>query len=659
MIHEFDPYFNFRTTQVLVTDGFYAFHNWFDNLVWYPLGRIVGTTVFPGLMATAGLAHWLFNSLNITVNIRNVCVVLSPAFAAFTAWITFLFAKECGKSSKRSGEAVGLTAAALMSVVPGYVSRSVAGSFDNEAVAIFALVNTFYMFVKAVNTGSLMWAGLASVAYYYMVTTWGGYVFLINLIPLYTAVMVLVGRFSHRLYVAYCTFYAIGTLFSMQVAFVGFQPVSTSEHMLAFLVFGFMQVVVAFRFLGTYLSEEDFRKVIRLGLAAVVAGTVGLATLLWATGYVAPWAGRFYSLLDPLHLTYVSTQLLKSVSEHQPPTWSTFFFDFHLLVITLPAGVYMCFQDVTDGSIFAILYSLTSLWFSGSMVRLMLVLAPIMAVVGGIAVSTMLQAHAGVLKEVANTQGIAHVAKKPFSIAVLAVSVIFLSTYCVHCTWVTSEAYSSPSIVLSARSGSGRIIFDDYREAYYWLRMNTPEDAKVMSWWDYGYQLAAMANRTTLVDNNTWNNTHIATVGAAMASPERAAYRIMRRLDVDYVLVIFGGLIGFSSDDINKFLWMVRISGSVDDRIKESDYLSSRGQYRIDNEASETLKRSLMYKMCYYRFGEMKTDYSRPAGWDRVRNAEVGDKNIKLKYISEAYTTEHWMVRIYKVNPLQNRKLVF
>jgi len=53
---------------------------------------------------------------------------------------------------------------------------------------------------------------------------------------------------------------------------------------------------------------------------------------------------------------------------------------------------------------------------------------------------------------------------------------------------------------------------DDFREAYYWLRMNTAEDETVMSWWDYGYQIAGFANRTTLVDNNTWNNSHIAIV---------------------------------------------------------------------------------------------------------------------------------------------------
>lgn len=107
---------------------------------------------------------------------------------------------------------------------------------------------------------------------------------------------------------------------------------------------------------------------------------------------------------------------------------------------------------------------------------------------------------------------------------------------------------------------SSRQILDDFREAYYWLSQNTADDARVMSWWDYGYQIAGMANRTTLVDNNTWNNSHIALVGKAMSSREEDAYEIMTSLDVDYVLVIFGGVIGYSGDDINKFLWMVRIA---------------------------------------------------------------------------------------------------
>jgi asparagine N-glycosylation enzyme membrane subunit Stt3 len=41
-------YFNFRTTKYLTREGFYSFHNWFDDRAWYPLGRIIGGTIYPG-----------------------------------------------------------------------------------------------------------------------------------------------------------------------------------------------------------------------------------------------------------------------------------------------------------------------------------------------------------------------------------------------------------------------------------------------------------------------------------------------------------------------------------------------------------------------------------------------------------------------------------
>ena len=61
MIHEFDPYFNYRTTRFLSEEGFYAFHNWFDDRAWYPLGRIIGGTIYPGLMVTSAVFTYLLN----------------------------------------------------------------------------------------------------------------------------------------------------------------------------------------------------------------------------------------------------------------------------------------------------------------------------------------------------------------------------------------------------------------------------------------------------------------------------------------------------------------------------------------------------------------------------------------------------------------------
>ncbi|KAG8251682.1 Dolichyl-diphosphooligosaccharide--protein glycosyltransferase subunit stt3a [Homalodisca vitripennis] len=387
-----------------------------------------------------------------------------------------------------------------------------------------------------------------------MVSSWGGYVFLINLIPIHVLVLMATGRFSHRIYVAYSTLYCVGTVLSMQISFVGFQPVQSSEHMMALGVFGLCQLHCFVDYIRSKMSPEDFQVLFRAVVMATVVLTSIVGGILTVTGKIAPWTGRFYTLLDP---SYAKNHIpiIASVSEHQPTSWSSFYFDLQILVFLFPAGLYFCFSKLTDANIFLILYGVTSIYFAGVMVRLMLVLAPVMCILSGVAVSSMLTTY---MKQVDPSKSVDKKAKKMESNFVMKseIATVFvglmtflLISYTFHCTWVTSEAYSSPSIVLSARTHDGsQIIFDDFREAYYWLRMNTPEDARVMSWWDYGYQITAMANRTILVDNNTWNNTHISRVGQAMASPEDKAYEIMRELDVDYVLVIFGGVVGYSSD---------------------------------------------------------------------------------------------------------------
>eukprot|EP01096_Ripella_sp_DP13-Kostka_P006129 TRINITY_DN2172_c0_g1_i1.p1 TRINITY_DN2172_c0_g1~~TRINITY_DN2172_c0_g1_i1.p1 ORF type:complete len:739 (+),score=375.75 TRINITY_DN2172_c0_g1_i1:77-2218(+) len=678
VIHEFDPYFNYRSTQYLVNEGFYNFINWFDSGAWYPLGRIVGGTVYPGIMVTAAAVYWVLHFFNFTIQIRNVCVLLAPWFASNTSLITYFLTKEAFNTT------AGVVAAAFVAIVPGYISRSVAGSFDNEGIAIFALINTYFFWVKAVKTGSMAWAAGAALAYFYMVAAWGGYVFIINLIPLHVIVLLFSGRLTGRVYVAYSTFYVIATLLAMQISFVGFQPVQSAEHMGALATFALLQVYYGIFWLRSHISDKEFQYVFRLALLAATAVFGAIVVVGSFSGYFSKFTGRFYALLDP---TYAKQHIpiIASVSEHQPTTWASFFFDLHILVFFFPVGLYYCFRNLTDANIFLILYGVTSVYFSGVMVRLILILAPISCVLGAIGFSESLKTYmrlakgqpahlaaplttvSGATVTVASSSTSSGPSpssrskpvsadQKSFAFGMVAILIVVSLFYAYHCTWVTSEAYSSPSIVLAARHPDGsKTIFDDFREAYYWLRHNTREDARIMSWWDYGYQLAAMANRTILVDNNTWNNSHIAEVGRAMAFTEDNAIKIVRQLDVDYVLIIFGGLIGYSSDDINKFLWMVRIGGSTDPSIKEATYFTKKGEYSMGPEAPPAMLNSVMYKLSYYRFADIGVDPRTPRGFDRVRNIEIGQKDIHLKYFEEVYTTEHWLVRLYKVKDLDNR----
>jgi dolichyl-diphosphooligosaccharide--protein glycosyltransferase len=72
---------------------------------------------------------------------------------------------------------------------------------------------------------------------------------------------------------------------------------------------------------------------------------------------------------------------------------------------------------------------------------------------------------------------------------------------------------------------------------------------------------------------------------------------------------------------------------------------------------TETMKNSLMYRLCYYRFGEVQ-GHKGGSGFDVVRHAEIGEKNIKLRQFREVFTSEHWIVRIYKVLPEENRDAI-
>ncbi|KAI1641926.1 glycosyltransferase family 66 protein [Daldinia loculata] len=669
IIHEFDPWFNFRATKYLVANGFYDFWDWFDDRTWHPLGRVTGGTLYPGLMVTSGVIYHLLRALAVPVDIRNICVLLAPAFSGLTAFASYLLTNEMTTSPS-----AGLLAAAFMGIAPGYISRSVAGSYDNEAIAIFLLVFTFYLWIKALKLGSVLWGALCALFYGYMVASWGGYAFITCLVPLHAFVLVCMGRFSMRLYVSYTTWYALGTLASMQIPFVGFLPVRTSEHMPALGIFGFLQLVAFLEYVRSAVPSRQFQTFLYVGLGGVfgisVLGLVGLTTL----GYIAPWSGRFYSLWDTGYAK-IHIPIIASVSEHQPTAWPAFFFDLNFLIWLFPAGVYLCFQRLEDEHVFIIVYALFGSYFAGVMVRLMLTLTPVVCVAAAIAVSQVLDTYLVARSPIpadnkedenadpkkASKHGVLRTASQPvvgiynfLSKGFIAgCMTLYLLLFVQHCTWVTSNAYSSPSVVLASRMPDGsQHIIDDYREAYQWLRQNTKEDAKIMSWWDYGYQIGGMADRPTLVDNNTWNNTHIATVGKAMSSREEVSYPIMRQHEVDYVLVVFGGLLGYSGDDINKFLWMVRIAEGIwPDEVKERDFFTSRGEYRVDDQASETMKNSLMYKMSYYNYASL---FPPGQAQDRVRGARLPDKGPVLNTLEEAYTSENWIIRIYKVKDLDN-----
>ena len=626
-------------------DGLMAFRNWFDVESWYPLGRVVGGTVYPGIMVTAYVEHALLRLLGFPVPIKEICVFMGPVFSVFSLLVVY------GMTWDISGsKGAGLAAAAWMCVTPGYVQRSVAGNYDNESVAIFALCLVFFLFIKALRHGSVKWAFAASMAYFYMVSAWGGYIFITNLLPIFMLTVVVTGQYSQRAYVVYCTFVTLGTFLAVQVPFVGFQHVQGSDHLAFFGVFGVFQLIEAVRFVkNTFPNPAVQRKILYYGLGtAVVGGLVGV-TGLFLSGKIAPFVGRFYFLLDP-KWGRQKMHIIASVGEHQPAKLSSIISNLHASMLFAVPGVISCLMRFSDLTLFPIIWAGVTLYFTTVMNRVVLVAAPVVCILGGIGLSACLRYSFDILhgKQVLNPM--TGKKTKPgdpgqlrfLALGLLGVVAVSASKYIQH-AGMKGVQFSYPSIVIPSRNRDGGLaIIDDYREAYKWISQNTPEDAKILAWWDYGYHMTSMSNRTVLVDNNTWNNTHIATVGLALASPEEKAVEIFERLDAEYALVIYGGRVGVQSDDISKAYWILRITSGEYPEINYMDYLNPRtGMISMGAEVTPAMKKSLLYKLVYHG---LETPQH---GYDYVRRQEV--KNVEpLEHFEEVFSSTYFMVRVFK-----------
>ncbi|EZG66584.1 oligosaccharyl transferase STT3 [Gregarina niphandrodes] len=775
VIHEFDPYFNYRTTKYLRDHGFHEFWNWFDESAWYPLGRVVGQTLFPGLMITATVLWNLAQKAGIMLDIREVCVFTAPLFSMGTAFATYKLTTVASNSVP-----AGLFAALIIAICPSYLSRSTAGGFDNEAIAIFTMVLSFYTFLRACRKGNLASVVLACLAYFYMVTVWGGYVFITNCVAGYVLCVTAINSLDDKMWLAYMGWYTLGTMWCFNIPFVGVGAVKSAEHLSSHVVFVVLAVWKLMQLQMFMKNSELCRSLLgarRTVLAACFGGLTALAVLVVSRGW-SRFSGRSMTLLDPSYATK-NVPIIASISEHQPPIWSVFHTELGPGFVFCPVGIFLALaQNERKHLWFLGVYAVLAAYFSAVMIRLTLVLAPAYACTAGVAIAHTLAHCADTLKTIqsdqdksiaddneqtadcnrqasstqdvsaqdvsaqevrtqevsaqevrtqeartqptttlpaekdenklydngrklrknkrqaANTAGnnaatvsvaaTASVATKTTAktttkitakgtlasgtttgevvvlkmnkcVAVGVVAFVLLVLFRVVTLGVFSAAalYSNPSIVTAAQlRNGGTLMIDDLREAFQWMAQNTHPESKLLSWWDYGYQAAYMADRSVIVDNNTWNTTHIATVGLALASDQDKAYDIVQSLDADYVFVLFGGVTRYSGDDLNKFVWIIRIaSREFPDCPTEEEFMSPyTGGYEVGEQASPTLRSSLMYLLSYHNFHRNQ----QTQGQDILRASEI-PKTLPLKHFTEAYTTSSYMVRIYRVNSPRQR----
>ncbi|MCS7099874.1 MAG: STT3 domain-containing protein [Sulfolobales archaeon] len=107
------------------------------------------------------------------------------------------------------------------------------------------------------------------------------------------------------------------------------------------------------------------------------------------------------------------------------------------------------------------------------------------------------------------------------------VSVVLISMYVISVvfqgstTWVRAYSAQLPTIVEASLglNVEAPVWVDGLR----WIRENTPKDAVVVSWWDYGYWISVVGQRASVADGATINVTQIELLADALTSTEEKA----------------------------------------------------------------------------------------------------------------------------------------
>jgi len=360
--------------------------------------------------------------------------------------------------------------------------------------------------------------------------------------------------------------------------------------------------------------------------------------------------GKFATVLDPL-IRRSGAQLLASVGEHLPSPWATFWYNLGFLVLIVPFGFYAAFRRESETDLLLIVFTLTAVYFCGSMIRLALLLAPAAAIVGAYGLIVALTPFRTVYWQrpvlTRRRRRITPPTTRSFAtITYACVLLLLLGTTVISLGYVNQMG--SAEIIPGNRDlASGDITgsVPDYVETFAWMRTHTPPGSIVVSWWDYGYWIRVAGNRSSVADNGTINKTQIAWVGRLMMERNPLeALRIARRWNANYVLAHFGLYSAGLSGDENKWQWMIRIAGEVFGSAVPDESLFWDGQGTPYDPLFETVLYNMLWVNATQYMQSLPTGYHEP-------DPTTDPAALIFSMFRPVYTSHPYgLMRIFEIN---------
>jgi len=555
-LNEFDPFFNFRATKFIVDNGYVEYFAWHDDKSWYPDGRNVSATSQVMLHITTAA---LYQSFGMGQSLYDFTILFPVIIGSLTAIVIFALVRVLG------GTTAGLLASLFFAVSMPVIIRGTVGWFKSEPLGLFYGFLGVYLFLSGIKSdnGKVSFFKLIAGGVFVSlgISSWGGTQFFVILLVLFFLGIPFLRKdkkfitwalpvFVSALLLTIAIFERPGAGFVL--GYGGLGLIGSTVFVLSF--FQIQKIKVKNNIRYGFLLLGGF---VLVGISSIVTNAVSLPSF------------RYLNAVNPF-LSSDNT-IVQSVAEHSSVTMEQLFPSLSVLMIFSGIGVWLLFHIKenqnfhikNDMVLFALIIGFVGIYISSAFIRLEIFGSIAVIVLASIGVSLLIS---NVLKK-HSKNSLSSIAKFSF-VAVIIVLLTIPVALPVNANWI-NVVKIPPTIVHGGTHFN--ITTNDWGDALEWIKGNTEHDAVIAAWWDYGYWITAIGDRTTLIDNATINQSQIKKVAKIFLSTPDDAWKQLTDMEVDYVLVYIAAqklsndnysplyALGGGGDEDKKY-WLLRIA---------------------------------------------------------------------------------------------------
>jgi len=569
-LNEFDPFFNYRATQFIVENGIVEYFTWHDDMSWYPEGRDVSKNSQVMLHITAASLYPIFGGNS---SLYDFTIIFPVVFGSLTAIVLFAFVRVI------AGTTAGLFACLFYSVSMPIILRGTIGWFKSEPLGLFFGLLAMYLLLSGIYSKNykIAFAKLVGggIFFAFGISAWGGIQYFVVPLGLFFLSLPFFRKDHNFIRWAIPVF----TISFLLAGSVFERPgINFVLGLNGFLIIGSTTFLVACTIIQQFSKEE---KKLRNGLfflIGMVASGLGVLALDFSTRFMSQYFGfRYLNAINPFLTT--SDPLVDSVAEHATTTLAQSFWFSSILMIFAATGIWFILKNKdqthffnkpkNDMIVFSLILGLVGVYVSSAFIRLELFASISVIILSSIGLS-ILTSVILINKQVKDkrTSNNPRIITK---ISYFAIIIVLLSSPLMipeNGNWV--NATKAPPTILNGGT-TFAVATDDWRNAMDWLKKNTPEDAVIASWWDYGYWITTLSERASLADNATLSTKRIQKIAETLLSPPDEAWEMLQELDADYILIFVAAqkvgsgdneiyLLRGGGGDESKKQWFMRIA---------------------------------------------------------------------------------------------------